>query len=228
VCAVVLPVGFFLARYGNEAFEQTPPGEIAAANWVYAHDAHGARLLWLSTDPANDVTPQMPWSYRDLDKVDYIPTQAPRDPTSVYDLIVDLVHDGPHSYLIETQTEVAAMQQTTSYPSGWGSRFRTSMATGPFVRVVFSSDSAVVFTLDWPANALVHPLGSGGHAQPARFTWTQAGLIVFLVLLAMIAIAEFTRIWRPSARRIRILWLASMPLFVLLMADVILRFAVLS
>ena len=228
VCAVVLPVGFFLARYGNEAFEQTPPGELAAANWVYAHDTHGARLLWLSTDPANDVTPQMPWSYRDLDEVDYIPTQAPRNPTSVYDLIVDLVHDGPHSYLIETQTEVAAMQQTTSYPAGWGSRFRQSMATGPFVRVVYSSDSAVVFTLDWPANAPVHPLGSGGRAQPARFTWTQAGLLVFLALLAMMAIAEFTRIWHPSARRIRILWLASMPLFALLMADVILRFAVLS
>ena len=65
-CAVVLPVAFLLARYGNEAFEQVPPGELAAANWVYAHDAGGVRLLWLSTDPATDDTPEMPWAYQDL------------------------------------------------------------------------------------------------------------------------------------------------------------------
>ncbi len=82
-CAVVLPVAFVLARYGNEAFEQVPPGELAASNWVYAHDSHGVRLLWLSTDPANDVTPQMPWAYRDLTKVLYVPALAPRDPASV-------------------------------------------------------------------------------------------------------------------------------------------------
>ena len=31
-CAVVLPVAFFLARYGNEAYEQVPTGELAATN----------------------------------------------------------------------------------------------------------------------------------------------------------------------------------------------------
>ena len=72
-CAVVLPAAFFLARYGNEAFEQVPSGELAATNWIYAHDPHGGRVLWLSTDPAVDVTPEMPWSYQDIARVGYLP-----------------------------------------------------------------------------------------------------------------------------------------------------------
>ncbi len=79
-CALILPVAFFLARYGNEAFEQVPRGELAATDWVYAHDAHGVRLLWLSSAPAIDVTPQMPWSYRDIGKVVYIPSLGPARP----------------------------------------------------------------------------------------------------------------------------------------------------
>ena len=87
-------MAFFLARYGNEAFEQVPPGELAAANWVYAHDEHGGRLLWLSTDPAVDVTPEMPWSYQDSQgRLRAHP--CPRDPVTCADLVSALRRGGP-------------------------------------------------------------------------------------------------------------------------------------
>ena len=87
LCAVVLPVAFILVRYGNDAFEQTPTGEVAASNWIYAHDAQGARIQWLSSSPTIDNTPEMPWSYKDISKVLYLPVQAPVDPSSVAGLV---------------------------------------------------------------------------------------------------------------------------------------------
>ena len=79
-CAVAAILVFFVARYGNEAFEQTPPGEVAAMNYIYAHDSSGLRLAWLSAPPVAGATPDMPWQYRDIEKVDYVPEPAPANP----------------------------------------------------------------------------------------------------------------------------------------------------
>jgi hypothetical protein len=227
-CALLLPVTFFLARYANEAYEQVPQGELTATNWIYAHDGHGIKLLWLSTAPEFDVTPQMPWAYRDLTKVDYVPSLAPRDPTHVGGLVSDLRAAGPGAYLIATQTQVAAMQQTASYPSGWGQRFERSMARTSGVRVAFSTDSAVVYTLRGSSESNSKPLGTGPtSAAPQRFTWTQGGVIVLWALVALMAMIELIRLWRPSAR-LRLLWIAIAPLLLLLVGDIALRFVVLS
>jgi len=228
-CAVVLPVSFFLARYGNEAFEQVPTGELAASNWVYAHDSQGVRLLWLSTDPVNDVTPQMPWAYRDLTKVVYVPTLAPRDPADTSSLLHSLFLAGPGSYLIADRTQITAIQQTASYAPDWGTRFHASLDSKPGVRVVFANGSAVVYALNSPPAARRRPLEvSRAAVAPHRYTWTRAGLIVFWLLLALLAARQFIRLWRPSAVVIRVLWLASLPLFVLLVGDILLRFAEVS
>ena len=228
-CAIVLPSGFYLARYGNEAFEQVPAGELAAANWIYAHDQHGGRVLWLSTDPAVDVTPQMPWSYRDIATVAYVPTLAPADPVHVRELVSALRRGGPGSYLIATRTEISAMQQTAGYAPDWESRFTASMSSTPGVRVAFSTDSAVVYTLNWPAGArFVPPVLDTATQGPARFGWTRLGLIWFAEIIALLVAAELVHMWRPRARSALLMWIGAVPLLVLFLADVILRFIVLS
>jgi hypothetical protein len=228
-CALVLPVAFLLARYGNEAFEQVPPGELTAANWVYAHDARGVRLLWLSPTPSTADTPEMPWSYRDLSKVDYLPELAPRDPARVGGVVSALRSAGPGSYLMTTRTQVADLQQTASYAPGWGQQFNAIMAATPGVRVAFADASSVIYTLRWPPGAVPRPLAvsTGGPVHHAA-TWTLAGLIVLGLLLVLLAAAEFSRVCRPASRLIRPLTLASLPLLVLLLGVVALRFAGLS
>ena len=228
-CAIILPTGFYLARYGNEAFEQVPPGELAATNWVYAHDPHGGRVLWLSTDPAVDVTPQMPWSYRDIATVAYVPTLAPPDPVRVSGLVSALRRGGPGSYLIATRTQVRAMQQTAGYAPDWESRFTASMSSAPGVRVAFSTGSAVVYTLNWPAGArFVPPVLDTATQGPARFGWTRLGLIWFAEIIALLAAAELVHMWRPRARWAFAMWIGTVPLLALFLGDVILRFVVLS
>jgi hypothetical protein len=228
-CAMFLPVAFFLARFGNEAFEQVPPGELAAANWVYAHDAGGVRLLWLSPAPTTANTPAMPWSYQDIAKVDYLPELAPRDPASVGGMVSALRSAGPGSYLIATRTQVADLQQTASYAPGWGHRFNALMTAAPGVRVAYADSSAVIYTLQWPPGARPRPLAAAA-AGPAHHatTWTVDGLILLWLLMALLAAREFVRVFRPAARLIRPLTLASLPLLVLVLGVVLLRFAGLS
>jgi Polysaccharide biosynthesis C-terminal domain len=228
-CAVVLPVTFLLARYGNEAFEQVPPGELAATNWIYAHDSKGVRLLWLSVPPVAGATPDMPWSYRDVTKVEYIPTPAPRDPARAGQLVSALRHAGPGSYLISAQTLVAELEQGADYPLGWGPKFNAAMSAAPGVRVAFASSSAVIYTLHWPAGTPRQPLFSNT-AGPSLHVplWASAGAIVLWLLLALLTAREFIRVWRPAAPLIRRLTLTSVPLLLLLMSIIVLRFWVLS
>ncbi|HTZ07620.1 MAG TPA: hypothetical protein VMB72_01030 [Acidimicrobiales bacterium] len=227
-CAVVLPVLFFLARYSNETYEQIPAGELSAADWVYAHDAHGVRLLWLSTAPATDVTPQMPWAYRDIDTVEYLPTQAPRDPDRVGGLVSALRAAGPGSYLIATHTQVEAMQETAGYPAGWEPAFERAMARTPDVRVMFVTRTAVVYALRFPPGTrqVAVRLPTAAYV-PARFGWTRGGEVVFWVLAALLVLLLCVRVWRPSAR-LGVLWVAVAPLCLVLVADIALRFVVLS
>jgi len=228
-CALLLPVGFFLARYGNEAFEQVPPGELAATNWVYAHDAGGVRLLWLSTAPAIDVTPQMPWAYEDLTKVEYVPTQAPRDPAAVGRLVSSLRHDGPGSYLIATDTQEAAMEETAGYSSNWGPRFHASMATAPGVTLVFTSATADVYSVRSAPGTARHPLASAGRPARSRYGWTGLGVIALGLLIVVLGAVEVARLWlRAPASVMSRLWWVSAPLAAVLVADIVLRFAVLS
>ena len=95
LAGLVLMGGFLVARWGNEPFERIRPGEVAAMEYVYAHDKPTVRLLWLSNDPVNNVTPAMPWGARDMERVQYVPTLAPRDPVLVSGLVEALRGRGP-------------------------------------------------------------------------------------------------------------------------------------
>lgn len=196
-CAVVLTGGFFVARYANAAFEQVRAGDLKAMSYVYAHDSAGARLLWLSS-PAAGTVPALPWQYQGLGKIDYIPVQAPPDPGSTGHVVSALRRSGPGSYLIITRSQVTQLQQAAGYPAGWGQRFREQMSTTPGVRVAFASSGAAVYTLHWPARTPRKPLPASRAAirRPSARLWTVAGLIVWALLLAVLAVREFMEVSR--------------------------------
>jgi hypothetical protein len=229
LCAVLFPASFLLVRYGNEAFEQIPPGEVAAANWIYAHDAGGVRLLWLSSSTKTDVTPEMPWSYRDMEKVDYYPELAPRNPAQVMNLVYALHNGGSGAYLIATRTQENYLQQGAGYPAGWPTKFERHLSAEKPVRVVFANRSAVIYTLNWPAGTRPRPLPGigGGHASYPVLP-SAAEMAVVLLLIGVLTVREFIRIGVggvPATRLIRPLTVAVWVLLVLGVAAVALRFA---
>ena len=229
VCAVAATLVFFVARYGNEAFEQTPPGEVSAMNYIYAHDSSGLRLAWLSSPPIAGATPEMPWQYQDLEKVSYVPELAPPNPAQVSGLVADLRAMGPGSYLITTSTQEISLEQGTGYPVGWGQEFRAKMRAFPGVRVAYANSTAVIYTLHWPRGAAATPLPASTGASAPSNIWTPIGLAVLAVLLALLAGRELLRIWHPDPRRmIRWFTLCSIPVFLFFVAVIIIRFVTLS
>jgi hypothetical protein len=171
----------------------------------------------------------MPWQYRDLEKVTYVPEDAPANPGNLSGLVADLRALGPGSYLMTTSTQETFLEQGASYPAGWGQQFRADMRAFPGVRVAYANSSAVIYTLQWPqgAAAAAPPAGPGSPA-PSNI-WTPIGLAVLGVLLALLAAREFLRVWHPDPRRmIRWLTLGSLPVLLLFLAVVIIRFVVLS
>jgi hypothetical protein len=226
LCAAILPAAFILVRYGNDAFEQIPTGEVAASNWIYSHDAQGARIQWLSSSPTIDNTPEMPWSYKDINKVLYLPVQAPLHPANVSGLVRGLRSSGPGTYLIATRTQETYLEQAAGYPAGWGSRFNQLMRAEPGVRVAFTNSAATVYTVAWPPGAHPRPLPpNGGRGSPTTIV-SVLGLALLFTLIGVLMAREFLRVARPRATRlIHPLTVASVPLLVLVLGDVVLRFA---
>jgi O-antigen/teichoic acid export membrane protein len=227
-CAVVLPLAFFVARYGNESFERTPTGELTAMDYVYGQAKNGARVLWLSPAPATDVTPQMPWAYRDIAKVEFVPAKAPLDPASTAGLVSALRRDGPGTYLVTTSTQVSYLEEAAGYPAGWGQRFRTSMTASPAVRVAYANASATVFTMRSPPGTIADPPAVSQGGRTSATAWTSLGLAVLCLLIVVLTVREFARVGAPvSARLLRLLTVASWPLLVLTLGIVVARFVVL-
>ncbi|ARZ70887.1 polysaccharide biosynthesis C-terminal domain-containing protein [Streptomyces sp. HU2014] len=233
VAGLVLVLGFLVARWGNEPFERVRPGEVAAMDYVYAHDRPTVRLLWMSSDPVKSVTPAVPWGSRDMERVNYRPTLAPRDPARVDDLVGALRTAGPGSYLMVNRGQSVYLEFDAGYAADWDGRLRRALDGRPELRRVLSNDDAVLYELtDRPAGEV--PVPRPGPAGP-RVTWTPvsvAGALAAAALLVLLTARELVRVVAgPGVRWLR--WLQSsfwfaLPLLVVLLAALVQRFATMS
>ena len=95
VCALVLLFSFFVTRYGNEAFERMPEGAVSAVETVYEHTSDSVKFLYVTAVPELNSTPFMPLGYRDVERVHWMNTMAPIDPTDVTGVVQTLRDQGP-------------------------------------------------------------------------------------------------------------------------------------
>ncbi|MGH4010334.1 MAG: hypothetical protein ACRDTH_19605, partial [Pseudonocardiaceae bacterium] len=228
-CALVLVGGFFPARYGNEQYEITRVGELAAVNYVYQQGGP-ARILLLTDTPLSDAPPFIPVGYQDVERVSHLSTLAPRDPDDVSRVVSTLRELGRDSYLITTRGQEAYLEVAAGYPPGWGDRFRTRLAATPDVQVVAETPDAVVYVHAPQSMAATQQPATGTATQIGKTPWTSAG-VVFLTLL--LVVLTWRELWRlrlaPGARsRLRPLTLAAIPLLVGLALVVAERLVLLS
>nr|WP_238545718.1 MULTISPECIES: lipopolysaccharide biosynthesis protein [Streptomyces] len=233
MAGLVLMFGFLVARWGNETFERVRPGEVAAMEYVYAHDKPTVRVLWLSNDTVNNVTPAMPWGDRDMERVSYLPTLAPRDPVLVDGLVEALHEAGPNSYLMVGRGQSVYLRLDSGYSAGWERRLLRSLDRRPELRRVLSNDDAALYELTRRPPGPV-PRPAPGPAGP-RITWTPwsvLGALAAVALIALLTAREVVRVTvRPSVRRLR--WLQgsfwfSLPLLAVLLASLGQRFWTMS
>ncbi|WP_326583866.1 lipopolysaccharide biosynthesis protein [Streptomyces sp. NBC_00481] len=228
VAGLVLIGGFLIARWGNEPFERVRPGEVAAMEYVYAHDDPTVRLLWLSDDPVNSVTPAMPWGARDMEKVEYVPTLAPSDPVLVSGLAKALKNAGAHSYLIVNRSQVTSLQMDSGYSRNWEPRLIRNLDARDDLKRVFSNADATIFALrDQTGKAPAPDPGPIG-PQVTWTPWSVVGGLAAIALIVLLGTREVVRVAvRPGVRQLRRLqssfWF-SLPMLALLLASLVQRF----
>nr|WP_189217429.1 lipopolysaccharide biosynthesis protein [Streptomyces ruber] len=229
LAGLVLLGGFLVARWGNEGFERTRTGEVAAMEYVYAHDDPTVRLLWLSTDPVDDVTPAMPWGARDMEKVQYVPTLAPGDPVLVSGLVKELRDAGPNSFLMVNRSQVVYLQLDAGYSATWETRLLRHLDRREELTRVFSNEDVTMYALREEPEGEV-PRADPGPAGP-RVTWTPWSVVGGLAALALIVLLSAREVVRvavpPGVRQLR--WLQgsfwfSLPLLAVLLAALVQRF----
>ncbi|WP_155055481.1 lipopolysaccharide biosynthesis protein [Streptomyces blattellae] len=229
LAGLILMGGFLVARWGNEPFERVRPGEVAGMEYVYAHDEPSARLLWLSSDTVNDVTPAMPWGSRDMERVEYVPTLAPTDPVLVSGLVKALEDAGPNSYLMINRSQVVYLQLDMGYSETWDTRLIQNLDKRQELTKAYVNEDVTVYALrEQPAGEI--PEADPGPIGP-QVTWTPwsvVGGLAALALIVLLTAREVVRVAvRPSVRQLR--WLQStfwfsLPLLAVLLASLVQRF----
>ncbi|MEU1531055.1 lipopolysaccharide biosynthesis protein [Streptomyces fagopyri] len=229
MAGLLLMGGFLVARWGNEPFERIRPGEVAAMTYVYAHDDPTVRLLWLSNDTVNNVTPAMPWGAKDMEKVRYVPTLAPTDPVLVSGLVKSLKDAGPNSYLMVNRSQVVYLQMDVGYPAAWPARLLRSLDDRRDLRRVLTNGDATVYTLREPPGGNVPEADPGPIGPQVTWTpWSVVGALAAVALIVMLTAREIVRVAvRPGVRQLR--WLQSgfwfsLPLLAVLLASLVQRF----
>ncbi|MER5945898.1 lipopolysaccharide biosynthesis protein [Streptomyces sp. NPDC001904] len=221
--------GFLVARWGNEPFERVRTGEVAAMDYVYAHDRPTVRLLWLSDDTVDDVTPSLPWGARDMERVQYVPAPAPVDPVLVGGLVKALKDAGPNSYLMINKSQVVYLRLDTGRSAAWAARLAQNLDRRTELEKAYANADVTLYRLRTPPSGAVEE-PSPGPAGP-RITWTPwsvVGALAALILIVLLTAREVIRVVTPpSVRRLRRLqstfWF-SLPLLAVVVASLIQRF----
>nr|WP_224059356.1 lipopolysaccharide biosynthesis protein [Streptomyces kanamyceticus] len=233
MAGLVLMGGFLVARWGNESFERIRTGEVTAMEYVYAHDDPTVRLLWMSDDTVNNVTPAMPWGARDMEKVEYVPTLAPTDPVLVSGLVKALKDAGPQSYLMINRSQSVYLQLDAGYPRAWEPRLLRNLDDRPELKKVFTNDDATLYTLRERPDGKVPAAAPGPIGPQVTWTpWSVVGALAALALVLLLAAREVVRVAAaPSVRQQRRLqssfWF-SLPLLAVLVAALIQRFVTMA
>jgi hypothetical protein len=229
MAGLLLMGGFLVARWGNEAFERIRPGEVTAMNYVYAHDDPTVRLLWMSNDTADNVTPAMPWGAKDMEKVQYVPTLAPVDPVLVSGLVKALKDAGPNSYLMINRSQVVYLEMDVGYSTTWESRLITNLDDRQELKKVLVNEDVTMYTLRKQPEGRVPRADPGPIGPQVTWTpWSVVGGLAAVALIVLLTAREIVRIAvRPGIRQLQ--WLQSsfwfsLPLLAVLLASLVQRF----
>ncbi|MGW4290568.1 lipopolysaccharide biosynthesis protein [Streptomyces sp. NPDC004673] len=233
LAGLLLIGGFLVARWGNEPFERTRPGEVAAMDWVYAHDKPTVRLLWLTTDTVNDVTPALAWGARDMERVSYVPTLAPPDPVLVSGLVKALKDAGPNSYLIVNESQVRYLELDAGYSAAWESRLTRTLDGRAELSKVLVNEDATVYALRGGGSAPVPEPDPGPIGPQITWTpWSVVGALAAALLILLLAAREVVRVAaRPSVgglRRVQGGFWFALPLLAVVLASLVQRFLTMS
>ncbi|RII18853.1 hypothetical protein DSC45_09545 [Streptomyces sp. YIM 130001] len=233
LAGLLLIGGFLIARWGNEPFERVRAGEVAAMEYVYEHDDPTVRLLWMSNDTVDNVTPALPWGKQDMEKVHYLPTLAPTDPVLVASLVKALKDAGPNSYLMVNRSQSVYLTMDAGYPRNWESRLLDSLDARDELTKPYANDDVALYVLREQPDGPVEKADPGPPGPEITWTpWSVVGGLAALALIVLLTVREVVRVAAPPSVR-GLQWLQStfwfsLPLLAVLFAALIQRFVTMA
>ncbi len=136
VGVVTVPV-FYVARYGNEQFEQVRPGEVQAVSQMYRLAPAGATLVALNAN--------LPWRYERFTDYTYVTAEAEDLPVTLDALLSLMRPSAPGSYLLVTRGQLAYATASRGLPPDRGDRLAQQLRASPRFDLVFSNEDAALY-----------------------------------------------------------------------------------
>ncbi|MFG2054500.1 hypothetical protein ACGFI9_10735 [Micromonospora sp. NPDC048930] len=137
--STVLIGGFFVARYGNDAFEQVRPGDHRAVEWLYAHAPADATLV--------SVTSNVPWRAQGVERYRYRPLGEDLGPTTVPAIEEEMAYSPKDAYLIITKGQFVFAESFLGKPRGWGEDLERQVVESGRFRLVYGNPEARIYVL---------------------------------------------------------------------------------
>jgi len=135
--AILATPAFYIARFGNEQFEQVRTGEVQAVRTVYSTAPLGATLV--------SVSDNVFWRYRDFVSYKYRAATLTSSPSESEQAIVKLMGDNPRgSYLLFTRGQIAT-EISTGLPPGIGAKLVSAIEDSGQFQLVYANPDARVY-----------------------------------------------------------------------------------
>jgi hypothetical protein len=140
-CTMLLltPV-FLIARWGNELYEMTLPGELTATNELYQIATPGSNLV--------SINSFVTWEYRDITQFHYrfVSLDTLGSSKEVLSKITRTVAGNPiGGYVIMTANQEAYGWQALGLPENWGTTVESMLAHSPNFKLRYSNPDGEVF-----------------------------------------------------------------------------------
>ncbi|WP_344613047.1 hypothetical protein [Dactylosporangium salmoneum] len=145
VLSAVLVGAFFVARYGNEAFEQVRPGDAQAVAWLYANAPAGASFV--------SLTSNVPWRAQGIEQYHYLPLGDDLGPTAVPEIEHDMRSNPQGAYLLITKGQFVFAESFLGKPAGWGESVEREVVGSGRFRPVYATPEARIYVLAATAGA---------------------------------------------------------------------------
>jgi hypothetical protein len=141
IVSLVLAPVFYLARYGNEAFEQVTANELAVVRELYEHAPAGATII--------AVSPQLPWRSRSIGDYEHLEADFAGHVGDPLPVLEGLASGRPGgSYIVITNGQLVFVERVLGQPPGWGEQLRTSLEVDPAFQAVFANDAGAIYRYD--------------------------------------------------------------------------------
>lgn len=138
--SLVLSIGFFFTRYGNERMDYFTAGEVDAVHYLYSIAEPGSQLL--------AGTGTLPWRFQDYKSYKYVTVERVVRNADLEEL-VNTMKDKKYlaSYLILTRSQKASAELFTNWPPETWERFEEALSGSKEFKVIFANEDARIFVL---------------------------------------------------------------------------------